>query len=302
MSPMPEPRDRVSGQRLLVIDRLPDPLAPIEVKGYDGVDFGTAAERGPRAPHRHDYHELIWTRSGEGTHLIDGRPFSVAPGTLTLIGRGQVHVFERARDFHGAVVRFGEQLLLAGGSMRAHPGWLLSARGERVVDVPAGDVPRLEATIATLAAESRRPPDACSIDVQRHLLSALLLWVERWYDAGRIEAPGPGDPAVGLQRRFTQLLERDFARHHDAGHYADALGVPPAALSRALGEVTGKGTKELVTDRVMLEAARLLGFTDMSVSEIAFATGFDDQLYFSRAFKRHDGLAPSAYRARVRGA
>ena len=87
----------------------------------------------------------------------------------------------------------------------------------------------------------------------------------------------------------------------DAGHFADALGVPAASLSRALSEVTGKGTKELVTDRVMLEAARLLGFTDMSVNEVAFATGFDDQLYFSRAFKRHHGEAPQAYRARVQG-
>jgi AraC family transcriptional regulator, transcriptional activator of pobA len=284
-----------------VIDRLPDPLAPIEVRRYEGVAFGTAAERGPREPHRHDYHELIWTRSGEGTHLIDGRPFSVAAGTLTLIGRGQVHVFEHARDFHGAVVRFGEQLLHAGPSTRAHPGWLLSARGERVVEVPASDAPRLEAAIATLAAESRRPPDACSIDVQRHLLSVLLLWVERWYDERRIEDPDPDDAAVRLQRRFMQLLERDFARHHDAGHYADALAVPPATLSRALSEVTGKGTKELVTDRVMLEGARLLGFTDMSVNEVAFATGFDDQLYFSRAFKRHQGVPPSVYRARVRG-
>jgi AraC family transcriptional activator of pobA len=184
------------------------------------------------------------------------------------------------------------------GAPRVH---IPAGRGERGVEVPAGDVPRLEATIATLAAETRRPPDACSIDLQRHLLTVLLLWVERWYDERRIEDPDPDDPAVQLQRRFTQLLERDFTRHHDAGHYADALAVPPASLSRALTDVTGKGTKELVTDRVMLEAERLLRFTDMSINEVAFATGFDDQLYFSRAFKRHHGVPPSAYRARVRG-
>jgi AraC family transcriptional regulator, transcriptional activator of pobA len=107
---------------------------------YDGVDLGTAAERGPREPHRHDYHELIWTRSGDVTQLLDGKPLSVAPRTLTLIGRGQVHIFERAREFHGAVARFGEQLLHA-GPPRAHPGWLLTARGERIVEVPAGEVP-----------------------------------------------------------------------------------------------------------------------------------------------------------------
>jgi len=46
----------------------------------------------------------------------------------------------------------------------------------------------------------------------------------------------------------------------------------------------------------MLEAARLLRFTDLTVGEIPFRAGFDDQLYFSRAFKRHYGVAPSVYR------
>ena len=63
----------------------------------------------------------------------------------------------------------------------------------------------------------------------------------------------------------------------------------PPLLSRALTEATGRGTKELITDRVMLEAARLLRFTDLTVGEIAFRAGFADPLYFSRAFKRHTG-------------
>ena len=51
----------------------------------------------------------------------------------------------------------------------------------------------------------------------------------------------------------------------------------------------------------MLEAARLLRFTDLTVGEIAYRVGFGDQLYFSRAFKRHSGEAPMNYRARSRG-
>jgi AraC family transcriptional activator of pobA len=63
-----------------------------------------------------------------------------------------------------------------------------------------------------------------------------------------------------------------------------------------LAHVTGRTTKQLITDRVMLEAARLLRFTDLTVGEVAFRAGFEDQLYFSRAFKRQYGQAPSAYR------
>src|SRR5919204_90855 len=95
--------------------------------------------------------------------------------------------------------------------------------------------------------------------------------------------------------RFAELLESDFARHHDAAHYAESLAVPQAALARALSQVTGRSTKELILDRVMLEAARLLRYTDRGVGEIAFEVGYADPLYFSRAFKRRFGEAPQAY-------
>jgi AraC family transcriptional regulator, transcriptional activator of pobA len=282
----------------LALDRLPDPADPVQVVSLDGMQTTPADARDP---HRHDYHELIWVREGSGRQLLDGRPVPVEPRTLTLIGRGQVHVFESARGVRGAVVRFGEELVLGGGAERAAPGWLLAGRGGRSVSVPEDEVGALEAVIGSLRAEATRPADPRSPELERHLVSVLLLWVERWYDAARTEHREADDAEVELHRRFAQLLERDFARHHDAAHYADALAVPPAALSRALSEVTGRPTKDLITDRVMLEAARLLRFTDLSVQEIAFRTGFDDPLYFSRAFKRRQGEAPMAYRDHARG-
>jgi AraC family transcriptional activator of pobA len=269
------------------VDRLAQPL---QVVLLEDATFGSAAPRGAREPHRHDYHELIWTRRGEGRHTIDGEPHPVRPGTITLIGRGQVHVFERGCRLSGAVVRFRPEI--ADG-----PGWLVGERGSRTVPVPPSEVPALEAALRALEAESARPPDPRALDVQRHLLSVLLLWIERWYDATRTERREPGDADVQLYRRFDQLLERDYARHHDAAHYADALAVPQPLLSRTLARLTGRTTKQLITDRVMLEAARLLRFSDLTVGEVAFRAGFDDQLYFSRAFKRHYGEAPTAFRS-----
>ena len=283
--------------RDLAIDRLPATGPPLQIVLVEGASFGSEAPQGARDPHRHDYHELIWTRRGHGEHLIDGELSAVEPGTITLIGRGQVHVFQRASGLDGAVIRFGPEMLAEGAAAR----WLIEARAARTVPVPPSETDALDATINTLAAETARPPDACSLELQRHFLSALLLWVERWYDATRTERRDADDADQQLHRRFTAILERDFARHHDAAHYAEALKAPPAQLSKALANATGRTTKQLITDRVMLEAARLLRFTDLTVGEIAFRAGFDDQLYFSRAFKRHYGEAPMRYRERLRG-
>ena len=270
----------------------------VEVVELDGLEIG--GDR-VREPHRHDYHELIWVREGEGAHSLDGRAVPVEPRTLTVIGRGQVHVFESGRGLRGAVVRFGDELVYGGAERRAAPGWLLAGRGGRTVPVPAGDVAALDGVIAALAAEAALPPDARAAELSHHLIAVLLLWAERWYDASRSEAREPGDAEVQLQRRFARLLERDFAAHHDAGHYADALATPAPALSKALSQATGKTTKELILDRVMTEASRQLRFTDLTVGEVAHRAGFSDPLYFSRAFKRHTGEAPTDFRAAARG-
>jgi AraC family transcriptional activator of pobA len=284
----------------LTVDRLRQEGPSVEVVVSEGASFGTAAH-GAREPHRHDYHEICWARSGSGLHLIDGRPSPVVPGTLTLIGRGQVHVFERGSGIVGASVRFREELLAGRSVTRALLGSLLDPRGCRIVPVPSADVPRLEGIHEALTAETSRPADSRSIDAQHHLLATLLLWVDRWYEEASADQSCADDADARLYARFLSLLDRDFARHHDTGYYATALAAPPAHLSRALARVSGRTAKELITDRVMVEAARLMRFTDLAVGEVAFCVGFDDQFYFSRAFKRRYGESPLAYRARLRG-
>jgi AraC family transcriptional regulator, transcriptional activator of pobA len=284
-----------SGARTLELDRFADPTEAAEVVWLDGRDVGGA---GRRHPHRHDYHELIWVRSGSGRHLIDGEALPVVEGTITIIGRGQVHVFEEGKDLHGAVLRLRDELLL--DDARGAPAdWLLTGRCGRSVPVPPADESRLEAMLRVLDDELSRSAGPDSSRLQGHLISAILLMMERWPEVR--EASDENDGDADLLRRFVQVLGRDYARHHDAAHYAEELRVPAAALSRALTEGTGRGTKEWVLDRVMLEAARLLRFTDMTVQQVALEVGYDDPLYFSRAFKRHFGESPMAYRDATRG-
>lgn len=277
-------------------DQLPGG-ASAEAWLFDGTPIGGAQMR---PPHRHDYHELIWVRSGCGVQLFDGEPAETVARTISVIGRGQVHQFQTARDLEGGVLRFTDEVL-GGGEERIARGWLLTGRGARIVRVPEAECGVVQALLEAIARELDRPTDGFSVDILRHRISTFVLLVERWYEQGRAERPDADDADVQLHRRFAERLEADFAQHHDAAHYAVALGVPSSALSQTLVRLTGRATKELILDRVMVEASRLLRFTDLAVGTIAYRVGFADQLYFSRAFKRHAGHAPLRYRAHARG-
>src|SRR3954452_23812183 len=88
--------------RDLAVDRLPPAAPALEVVLLSDASFGAGAPEGPRRPHRHDSPELMWTRAGTGRHLVVAVPSSFERGTVTLIGRGQVQVFERASGITGA--------------------------------------------------------------------------------------------------------------------------------------------------------------------------------------------------------
>lgn len=261
-----------------------DALQAIELR-IDSIGDGEVLE-----PHRHAYHELIWVREGHGRHLIDGEVVEFGPGTVTLIPKGQVHQFERAEDVSGLVVRFDDEWLT--GSRR----WLFSGGSCSALSVPPDEAPRFDALLEVMRAEIEQPAGPESAELRRHLLASVLLWAQRWREA-QLEGGGASGPDVELHREFQELLERDFATSHDAGHYAAELGTTTGTLSRLLTRLTGRSTKQLIMERVILEAVRLLRFSDLSIKEIAARLGFSDQFAFSKAFKRQRGEAPLDFRA-----
>jgi AraC family transcriptional regulator, transcriptional activator of pobA len=270
------------------VDDLPAEADSLQVLGFE---FRSIGDGDVREPHRHAYHELIWVREGSGRHLIDGEPVEFGPHTLTLIAKGQVHQFQRADHASGMVARFDDGWLT--GSRR----WLFSGQACTPLNVPEDDAMRFDALLDLLRVELERPAGPESAELRSHLLSAALLWAQRWRE-GQLEEGGATGTDVQLYQRFQELLERDFAVSHEASHYAGELGVTTGTLSRLLTKLTGQPTKQLILDRVMLEAVRLLRFSDLSIKEIAARLGFGDQFAFSKAFKRQRGEAPLDFRSR----
>jgi AraC family transcriptional activator of pobA len=275
------------------VDDLPAEADSLEVRRIDLPSIGADEVR---EPHRHAYHELIWIREGSGSHLIDGERVDFGPRTLTLIAKGEIHQFERAEGVRGIVVRFDDDWLTGGLAVEAGRRWLLTTHGCTSLSAPEDEAQRFDALLDLLWEEVQRPPDRDSAELRRHLLSSALLWAKRWREA-ELERGGASGADVRLHQRFLETLERDFANSHDVAHYASELGVTTGTLSRVLSKLTGKPTKQLILERVVLEAVRLLRFSDLSVKEIAARLGFSDQFAFSKAFKRERGEAPLDFRS-----
>jgi AraC family transcriptional activator of pobA len=249
-------------------------------------------------PHRHAYQELILIEAGRAWHSVDGRPLDLAPHTLALIARGQVHVFDRAIEVTGWILRFADDYLPAGPADGAWPDPAIAFAPlgpAPALALRPADLRALNAVADLIAAEWARPAGPDRDAALRHLLAVLLVRVERIRRAATGADPAARE-AQRVYRAFMALLERDFAAHHDVGHYAAALGLDPVRLSTVLTHLLGKPTKRVIDERLVLEAKRSLRYTPLALKEVAAALGYSDQFHLSKTFKRLAGAAPQAYR------
>lgn len=98
---------------------------------------------------------------------------------------------------------------------------------------------------------------------------------------------------------FQKLLENYFINEKSPSFYATKLALTTSAFSKKIKKQFGKSPSQLIQERVILEAKKLLHLTHKSVKEIAFELGFEDEFYFSRYFKKGTELSPLHYREQV---
>jgi AraC family transcriptional regulator, transcriptional activator of pobA len=127
-------------------------------------------------------------------------------------------------------------------------------------------------------------------EVLRLLLSVLLL---------RLVPNDTAEEADGTYARFRRAVEEDFREHHDVGHYARRLGYSERTLSRAAVGATGRTAKDYLTERLVLEAKRLLVHERLTPAGCGRRLGFTDASNFSAFFLRNTGVRPGVWQARL---
>lgn len=114
----------------------------------------------------------------------------------------------------------------------------------------------------------------------------------------------PFNASHRISAMFTELLERQFPiednhprlQVRSASDFAEQLNVHVNHLNRAVKEITGKTTTQVIADRVIQEAKVLLKHSQWNVGEIAFALGFAEVPHFNNFFKKHVGTSPLKFR------
>jgi AraC family transcriptional activator of pobA len=250
-------------------------------------------------PHRHSFQEIIWIKKGEGKNIIDEQEIDVKPNTFYIISQGQVHNFPKGHNMEGTVICFSNDFLpgINFSQQPAFYGSLLSG------SVPVNEIPlkeeetaEYEILLRELLAEQNKPSSTYAKSTAlQYLLMLLLIKLERKSRELTLK-DNNNNSDKKLYLRFLHLLEEHYSNQHDLNYYAKELTTNSRKLTDVVKQLSGKSAKQLIVERVMVEARRMLSYTDSNIKEITYHLGYDDPGYFCRIFKNQTGLTPNEYK------
>jgi len=261
------------------------------------------------AAHRHSFYHLVLFTRGGGTHTIDFVTYPVEPGQIYFMIPGMVHSWHFEGEVDGYIVHFNEELFTSfledGGYLeRFHffagnsEEGVCTLSDSALATVVGLFESMLEAGRALKAEEGKwsggRPNYEMELDMIRIRLLELFITVER-FDT-RVKASNLPPQKLALVRAFKQLIDKRFRELKLPKEYAELLHVTPNHLNAVCQDLVGKTAGDLIRDRVVLEAKRLLVNADLSITQIAYELNFADGSYFTKFFRKYAGVTPEEFR------
>jgi AraC-like DNA-binding protein len=245
-------------------------------------------------PHRHNSYVLVFFTKGSGTHEIDFDVFTIQSGSMFFLQPGQMHHWDLSDDVEGFVIFYSQEmynLYFGQKTIGDYPFYSsVDNKPEMVFDESESEaiLPYFESLILETQINQLLKQDKIM-----NLLDIIHIEIARKYSETHLHEAHSYNVKI---KNFEVLLENNFKIEKAPSFYASQLHITLKHLNRICNEMLQKTTTEVITDRIILEAKRMLMDKKFTVNEIATELGYDDYSYFTRLFKKHTGMTPSFFR------
>lgn len=247
--------------------------------------------------HRTGFYHIIWFQQGSPTHLIDFKPIKLKPNTLLFLNKDTIHRFDNKIKFGGKAILFTDSFFC---KTEADTRFLRnSILFNDLFSVSQIQVQKQSKIFADLlqqmTEELQNIKDNSQAAILQNLLHNFLLQAERERRKQNFTEIKKGADLDYIML-FKDLLETEYKKQKQVNYYAREIIITEKRLNQATTKVLGKTPKEIIDDRIMLEAKRILVHTTESVKEIGHNLGFEEPTNFIKYFKKHSKLTPTEFR------
>ena len=239
---------------------------------------------------------LAWNKGLKQVIFIDEVPYAFPEQSILPLMVSQSFRFERPeqivawqynRDFY-CIVDHDKEVSCVGFLFYGFAGMMF-------IHLPEQEQRKIDQLFRVFIDEFQTE-DVIQKDMLQMLLKRLIIILTRLAKKQYIRDPGLADHKLDIIRQYNLLVENHYRKQHQVQFYAHELNKSPKTLANLFALYNNKSPLAIIQERVIMEAKRLLIYTDKSAKEIAYDLGFDDTAYFSNFFKKHAGHSPLDFR------
>ena len=250
-------------------------------------------------PHKHDFYLTVLFTKGKGIHEVDFISYDVKPGSIFLLKPGQTHNWKLSKDIDGYVFFHSSgfyDLHFNSHKLNDYP-FFSSFQNTPVLHIRKKKLKMIEGLIGSVLNEYKSE----KLFWEQKML---LLIAEIYVEVSRLYVPYElsSGSQIYLAKfgEFQKLVDEKYKHLKSPKEYAAFLNITERHLNRICKTCMNKTSTNVITDRVVLEAKRLLVNTPYTISEIAAGLGYFDSSYFTRLFKMKCRETPAVFRKRTK--
>lgn len=269
---------------------------------YPLFDYLTKNSIHASKPHIHSFYQIIWFAKGQGKHFVDFNAFEVTPNSFFLISKDQIHFFDDNKNYEGIIIHFNEEFLIDSendidvflkysifNDFESEPFFRTSKETGKI----------FRDLIFQLQQEIAVPETFAHKEYLKHLLKLFLISIQRIGKRNTFKNLSVNNNSHITFLRFRKLVDVNFKKVQTVGEYAALLNISSKTLTNHSKESADKTPLEIIHERIILEAKRLISHSSLNINEIGFHLGFEDPSYFVKYFKKQTGKSPSDFRKAI---
>ncbi|MBW3524661.1 helix-turn-helix transcriptional regulator [Chryseobacterium sp. NKUCC03_KSP] len=247
-------------------------------------------------PHRHDFYVTVIFTKGSGIHEIDFQKYDVSEGSLFFLSPGQVHSWELSPDTEGYIFFFSQpyyEMHYVSQKLKNFP-FFNSSSFPRKLQLQSDELINMIRLFEAIGSE-HESQNVMKQGFILSLISQIYIQSVREFAKDDEKTSATSVSYFKHYQDFENLLEESFTSQKSISYYASQLNISAKHLNRITQTVMQKTASEIITERVILEAKRMLIYLDEGLVEIAFRLGYEEYSYFARMFRKNSGITPSQF-------
>lgn len=245
-------------------------------------------------PHRHNFYLLVLFTNGTGIHEIDFDKYPIKKGSLFILQPGQIHNWSLSNDIDGYIVFYSQEIYNLYFGTKKIEDYLFykSVKSNPEMYFEKNEFAEIEMYFKLMLSESESGKPKRN-DKILNLLDSINIEISRKYLLDNNHKTAVYNHKID---QFEKLIDTHFKIEKSPSFYASKMNITLKHLNRICKTILNKTATELITERVILEAKRLLIDKNKAISQVADELNYENYSYFAKVFKKETNNSPSEFR------